>query len=84
MTKFESTGRAMRIETYSGKVWIQAHEERVVETDAAHLTIGDLVWCYSGNDCGGGRNINAGPDECEEFIRRYIGRERVKFTLTGF
>jgi hypothetical protein len=84
MTRFEETGRKMRIETYTGKTWIDAKELRVAETDARHLTVGDTVWVYSGHNCVGDRNVNAGVDECEAFIRGYIGRERVRFTREGF
>ncbi|WJY17685.1 hypothetical protein QQS45_08490 [Alteriqipengyuania flavescens] len=84
MTNFEETGRRMRIETCTGKTWIEAYEQQVESTDAPHLKVGDVTWSYAGNDCGGGLPINEGADKAEAFLRRYIGRERVRFSRVGF
>lgn len=84
MTRFENTGRVMRVQTYTGKTWIEAKETRVADTDAPHLAVGVVQWVYEGDDCGGARPWGETPEQVEAFMRSYIGRERVQFTREGF
>lgn len=84
MTQWEETGRQIRVQTRQGKSWMLAKEQRVVSTDAPTLWPGRLQWTYTGDNCGGSCQFEWGPDEVQNFMRRYICRKQLVETRTGF